>query len=380
MAELNQLFNKKIDIEIENLIKHDYIKTAIIKIEDTNTNPISFLIGFALSKILYNTLNKDISKELRNIELLVPGIVKQSLLLYNVATKEYVDDMYEKIKTVKTIDTHSKLKENLDDIYEKIKKVNKHIKQEKINLNEIDMYCKTKIDVELLQLSDSYVGLDSFRLEHELKLNTIYEKINNLDNLVTKNDLNNSLHLDKVKDEINLFRKCIAMQNTNGLDLRLTELEQKINSKVQSKNNNQKLINKINIIENKLSKLSKIEQFDQENEKQFLILNDNIKNLNHQIDLKRLTDKVKTIDTHSKLKDKKIEDLENIIKNLNTSFVKFQSEQNKLNDDKICSIVKHNIDKYIKDNSINFQETKYITVPYNYNMEMYNQQYPVVGN
>ena len=230
---LKQLdLNSQLDLLIDSIKDTPDVKVAIEKIKQEGDNPISFLVSNAF---ITNSINL-----LKYYELppMMFAVVKKVMIEENI--NKYLDTNRTSIQQLK----------------ESIQKLQKITKSQKKKIDKMEEYYHTTIDTNMQQLSNSHVGLDSFRLEHEESISKLNIKTESIDNLIKQNDIELDQKIKELRSVIELFREYISKSNTTGLELRICELEKSKNSKPNKSNqSNQKVMNKLSVIDTKLKKI-----------------------------------------------------------------------------------------------------------------------------
>ena len=391
---LKQLdLRSRLDLIIASFKDAPDVKVAIEKIKQEGGNPISFLVSNAF---ITNSINL-----LKNYEL--------PPMMFAVVRKVIIEENINKILDANRI--------SIQELEESIQKLQKLMKSQKKKIDKMEEYYHTTIDINMQILSNKHINLESKRLKQDETITIINEKVESNDNLIKQNDIEINERIKELRGEIELFREYISKSNTTGLELRICELEEFKSSKPSKSNqSNQKVMNKLSIIDTKLKKIEdntqikelqedlNIERTEKEQLKEEIkqlkiilqnqndtqnnkfqkfkkILDDMNMNFvkqqseyNTQIkELQNKLDKSKNIKDKDKDKDinEELQKLKNMLDSMNNNFVKQQSENNRVNEDKIVKIVQYNIHKI-------FEEQQKSLV-YQQQYEQYQQEYPVVS-
>ena len=396
---LKQLdLNSQLDLLINSIKDAPDVKVAIEKIKQEGDNPISFLVSNAF---ITNSINL-----LKYYEL--------PPMMFAIVRKVIIEENINKI-----LDAN---RTSIQQLKESIQKLQKTTKSQKKKIDKMEEYYHTTIDINMQILSNKYSNLDSKRLKQDETITIINKKVESTDNLIKQNDIELNERIKALKNEIEVFREYISKSNTTGLELRICELEESKNSKPSKPNksnqSNQKVMNKLSVIDTKLKKIEddtqikelqdnlSIERTEKEQLKEEIkqlkiilqnqndtqnnkfqkfkkILDDMNMNFvkqqsvyNTQIkELQDKLDKSKDIKDKDKDKDKDInkelQKLKNMLDSMNMNFVKQQSENNRVNEDKIITIVQYNIRRI-------FEEQQKLLV-YQQQYQQYQQEYPVVS-
>ena len=313
---------------IENIMNDPKIKIYIDKFRKKDDNLISFLLSYIY---IYNTC-----AFLKNVEL--PKII------LSIVNEIFINDiMYNKINVIETRSTE--IEENMRINNIKVNKLDKYY-NEKMSF----MYEKTMMNNDILA---------AVRNGQDKKIQKINDKVDKIE------DFNTNMIYDKLKNidtTIDDFKKTIFNFNTTGLELRVSELEESKKTKQKPDKSNQKIINRLSLIESKIKSLEdniekneikelKVKLENQQNmyDTQFKTFSDNINSIiqkqqkNYNIQLKEIQNKLDKRIKNDKITNDKLLDFKNILDNMNRNFVKQQSNTNKINEDKIVKIVQYNI-------------------------------------
>ena len=338
---------------IENIINDPNIKIYIDKFRKKDDNLISFLLSYIYINNTYAFL--------KNVEL--PKII------LSIVNEIFINDiMYNKINVIETRSTE--IEENMRINNIKVNKLDKYY-NEKMSL----MYEKTMMNNDILAV---------VRNGQDKKIQKINDKVDKIE------DFNTNMIYDKLKNidtTIDELKNTIFNFNTTGLELRVSELEDSKKTKQKPDKSNQKIINRLSLIESKIKSLEdniekneikelKVKLENQQNmyDTQFKTFSDNINSIiqkqqkNYNIQLKEIQNKLDKRIKNDKITNDKLLDFKNILDNMNRNFVKQQSNTNKINEDKIVKIVQYNIQ-----NLFNTQQ------PQGIDLQQYEHNFPVVN-
>ena len=369
---------KQLDLFINYYKNKPDHKIAIEKIKQEGQDPISFLVSNAyiatkINQLQYNEL---------------PSMIKENINNFFDTNKTSISDLQ------------------------------KIMKSQKKKIEKMEEYYYTTLNINMQQLSNSHINLNSKRLKQDETITIINEKVESTDNLIKQNDIELTEKIKELRGEIELFREYIFKSNTTGLELRICELEEFKSSKPSKSNqSNQKVMNKLSIIDTKLKKIEEdtqikelqddlnIERTEKEQLKEEIkqlkiilqnqndtqnkkfqkfkkILDDMNMNFvkqqkEYNIQIKKLQDKLDKSKESKDIKDKhkyineELQNFKKMLDSMNMNFVKQQSENNRVNEDKIVQIVQYNIDRI-------FEEQQQCQ-QYQQQYQHYQQEFPVVS-